>query len=217
MFKIQHLLIVALGFLLASCGASGDNQGIEYAPQMYHSVPYEPLTQILPEDKPGMLPWEYVHNTSPVNDYAAGSESRKAQNVLTPPEGTVKRQYYMHDSLKDSVLFFDVSADSLDWAAANLKNPFPKDDKQVLKSGKELYTSYCQPCHGEKGDGKGKVGEKYKGVPSYAAGRVKTVSEGHIYHVITHGKGRMWPHRALLSPAERWKVVRYVQQLQQGK
>ncbi len=214
MLKLQHILIVALGFLLASCGASGNDQGIEYAPQMYHSVPYEPLTQILPEDKPGMLPWQYKHNTSPLNDYGVNPEDRKAQNVLTPPEGTVKRQYYAHDQLKDTVMFFDVSADSLEWAAASLKNPYPVGDEQVLAEGKTLYVSYCQHCHGAEGDGKGKVGVVYKGVPNYATGRYKDLSEGHLYHVITHGKGRMWPHRALLSPAERWKVVRYVQKLQ---
>ena len=29
-----------------SCGAGGDNQGVEYAPNMYHSVAYEPYSQI---------------------------------------------------------------------------------------------------------------------------------------------------------------------------
>jgi hypothetical protein len=32
--------------ILAGCKAGGENQGLEYAPQMYHSVAYEPLTQI---------------------------------------------------------------------------------------------------------------------------------------------------------------------------
>src|SRR5262245_34213045 len=36
--------------LLTSCGAGGDNQGLEYAPNMYHSVAYEPYTQITDQD-----------------------------------------------------------------------------------------------------------------------------------------------------------------------
>ena len=33
--------------LLTACSAGGDNQGVEYAPNMYHSVAYEPYTQIV--------------------------------------------------------------------------------------------------------------------------------------------------------------------------
>ena len=36
--------------LLTSCGAGGEDQGTEYAPNMYHSVAYEPYTQIVDED-----------------------------------------------------------------------------------------------------------------------------------------------------------------------
>lgn len=42
----QYLYTIALAgvaFGLASCGASGDHPGYEYAPQMYNSVPYEGL------------------------------------------------------------------------------------------------------------------------------------------------------------------------------
>ena len=35
---------------MTSCGAGGDNPGLEYAPNMYHSVAYEPYSQIVDED-----------------------------------------------------------------------------------------------------------------------------------------------------------------------
>src|SRR6188768_1034669 len=41
---------MSAAMLLASCGAGGDNQGLEYAPNMYHSVAYEPYSQIVDED-----------------------------------------------------------------------------------------------------------------------------------------------------------------------
>ncbi len=61
-----------------------------------------------------------------------------------------------------------------------------------------------------------KVGAKLMGVPSYSAGRVATLSEGHIYHTITHGKGRMGAHGSQVSEENRWKIVAYVQKLQKG-
>jgi hypothetical protein len=48
---IKKLIIGFAGTaLLASCGAGGEDQGTEYAPNMYHSVAYEPYTQITDKD-----------------------------------------------------------------------------------------------------------------------------------------------------------------------
>ena len=42
------------------------------------------------------------------------------------------------------------------------------------------------------------------------------MNDGHIFHVITYGKGRMWPHASQVNPEERWKIVHYVHRLQLG-
>jgi hypothetical protein len=39
-------VVLAVVVLVAGCKSSGDYQGLEYAPNMYHSVAYEPLSQI---------------------------------------------------------------------------------------------------------------------------------------------------------------------------
>lgn len=44
--RLKHALIITALLALGACAAGGDNPGLEYAPQMYHSIPYEPLTQI---------------------------------------------------------------------------------------------------------------------------------------------------------------------------
>ena len=41
------------------------------------------------------------------------------------------------------------------------------------------------------------------------------MTEGHIFHTITHGRGRMNAHGSQIDIADRWKIVRYVQTLQQ--
>ncbi|MBD0260336.1 MAG: cytochrome c, partial [Cytophagales bacterium] len=63
--------------------------------------------------------------------------------------------------------------------------------------------------------GDGPVGKVYKGVPNYSVGRYKEMNDGHIFHVITYGRGRMWPHGTQILPPDRWKIVHYVHQLQQ--
>ena len=187
--------------MLLSCSADKDNPGVEYAPNMYHSTPYEPLSQITdkeigswldsnPDDNHGEF-----YNSNPYNPYG--------MTMRDPVPNTVKRSSYLP---------YRIPKDSLELAAL-IKNPLASTE-EVLKEGKVLYTRYCIHCHGEKGMGDGLVGIAYKGVLALNSRAVKNKSEGHIFHVITHGKGRMWAHGSQVSIENRWKIVKYVQTLQ---
>ena len=44
----------------------------------------------------------------------------------------------------------------------------------------------------------------------------KEISEGHIFHVITYGKGLMGAHGSQVSPDDRWRIARYVKELQKN-
>jgi mono/diheme cytochrome c family protein len=216
---LKYLTLVMFGAsLLAGCRADENYPGVEYAPQMYHSVPYEGLSQFT-EDDINFAIWEVTENSSPLSDYGLSPDKQHLQNMLTPVVGTVARQKYRTQALKGKAFFYDhIAADDFT-SASELKNPFAevdltaKEKKDLIADGKILFTSYCTPCHGVKGDGKGKVGIKYSGVANLKGGAIKALSEGHIFHVITHGKGRMWAHKTLLNPEERWKVVSYVKQV----
>ncbi len=100
-------------------------------------------------------------------------------------------------------------------AAKILVNPIAWSES-VEEEGKVLYERNCQHCHGATGAGDGKAGVVYKGVPNYASDAYKNLNDGHIFHVITHGKGRMWSHKSQTTPEERWKIVHYVHRLQLG-
>ncbi|NJK82627.1 MAG: cytochrome c, partial [Saprospiraceae bacterium] len=84
----------------------------------------------------------------------------------------------------------------------------------VLAEGQVLYTRYCAHCHGADGGGQGPVAQQYPGVANLKGVAYQTLAPGHIYWVITHGKGRMWPHGFLVDSPDRWKIVNYVLQLQ---
>lgn len=201
--KLKAFVPLALVVLISACTAKGDNPGLEYAPQMYHSVPYEPLTQIVDEDRGEWLSNREdgkgeFYNSNPNNPYA--------QNVRVPVAGTVRRT-------SNNILPYRLEKDQLAEASL-IENPFPASP-EVQAEGRRLYTEYCQHCHGADGKGQGKVGLVYNGVPSYSAPNKKDLPQGHIFHVITHGYNRMWPHGSQISEDRRWKIARYVQQLQQ--
>ncbi|SDK38992.1 Cytochrome c, mono-and diheme variants [Catalinimonas alkaloidigena] len=192
-FLTKYIAPAAALAVLAACG-EGDRttQRVEYAPQMYVSIPYEPVSQVEP------------------NKY-----NPNGTNERTPPQGTVPRRSWAGQSrteLASNIMVYNLGPDDID-AAETLKNPVPLND-QTLAEGKALYQRYCSACHGEQGDGQGKVAAQYKGVPAYNAGAVKGLSEGHVFHVITWGIRRMWPHGTQIDPQERWKIVHYVQTLQ---
>lgn len=213
--NIKFASIIALGTALLGCNAEDEFQGYEFAPNMYHSVPYEPLSQIVDEDAGELAEFlrevedghgEY-YNSNPLNPHR--------MTMRVPPANTVPR---------GDLLPYRVHKDSLAWAAENVKNPLTGDTEAFLDEGEILYTRFCQHCHGENGEGDGAVGlppaDEPDGVPPFAGianlqgAAYKNISEGHIFHVITHGKGLMWAHGSQIDQKDRWKIAMYVKELQ---
>ena len=200
---------VVMAAVFASCGADGNDPGTVYAPQMYYSVPYEPYSQITDETQGSWLNSSAdnrgeFYNSNPYNPFN--------MTMRLPPENSVRRT-------GDGMLPYRIPKDTagstyyLELAGRTLENPLPEIEP-VLEQGRVLYATYCAPCHGGAGAGDGPVGEVYKGIPNFSAGRYAEMTEGYIFHVITHGQGRMWPYASQIAPIDRWKIVRYVQTLQ---
>lgn len=197
-------MLILTVMVLSSCSRNPNSPGKEYAPQMYVSIPYEPYTQVKknPNNPTGM-------------------------NLRKPPVGTVARKGHYNMTVENEkgersallVYNFPAGEEGLKMAE-KVSNPLvlPKDsaaiEKYVTEEGQPLYERYCQHCHGAGGKGDGKVNKQYKGVANLTAGAQKTNNSGHIFHVITHGKGRMWPHKQIVTPEERWKIAYYVHKLQ---
>ncbi len=194
---LASLTFLGVAILSTSCSKGHNDTGSEFAPNMYYPVGYEPYRQI---------------DSNTVNPMGL--------NMRMPAQGTIARPNYHTrfgegDSASADLMIYNIPKDSIAIAERTLTNPIPETEK-TLEEGKLLYGRYCQHCHGEGGKGDGLVGKQYKGVPSYSADAYKTMNDGHIFHVITHGKGRMWPHGSQMTPEERWKIVQYVHKLQQG-
>jgi len=183
---LPGIAALALAMLVSSCDKDPQSPGYEYFPDMYRSPSLETNAMI-----------------------KLGNDTMMA-NML-PPEGTIPWGYIPYP-YPDSPM-----GDSL--ASVYWKSPVPMND-EVEAKGEVLYGKFCVHCHGDagKGDGllvsSGKFPNKptdYTQLPGL--GRA---SEGHLYHVVHHGRGMMGPHASLLSPEERWMTVRYVQKLMRG-
>jgi mono/diheme cytochrome c family protein len=197
--KVPFLIIFIS--VLFSCKKDYNNTGTEYAPEMYHSEAYEPLSQITDVNN-------QEYNSNPNNPYG--------MNMRIPVAGTIKISSFnaKFGSTKSTVpTVYHIMKDSFEISGRTLINPFDSTDSN-LAQGKALYERFCQHCHGETGQGDGLVGKVYKGVPAYNKGKVKEDKAGHIFHTITFGRNRMWSHASQISVDDRWKIVLYVQTLQ---
>lgn len=199
--KNSFLFLFAFSIILFSCKRGTEDTGKEYASQMYVSDAYEPLTQVV-DKKYG-------------DDYSSNPNNPHGMNMRVPAKNTIKRSAYTPaKELEDEMpSIYHLHKDSFELAGRVIKNPIDSTP-EVLEQGKVLYVRYCQHCHGETGQGDGLVGVVYKGVPSYSKGRVKEDKAGHIFHTITFGRNRMWSHASQVSVEDRWKIVHYVQTLQ---
>ncbi|MBX2967146.1 MAG: cytochrome c [Cyclobacteriaceae bacterium] len=206
-------LVVAT--LLAGCRAGGDSPGLEYAPNMYHSVAYEPYTQITNLDA-GRWLTSIEYEDGHAEFYNSNNLNPFKMNMRMPPANTVSRN-------KLGLLPYRLHKDSLE-SASKLVSPYEGSVDAILADGKALYTMYCTHCHGAKGEGDGKVAtgvtvdgverSMYAGVANLKGDAYKDITEGYIFHVITVGKGLMAPHGSQISQEDRWKISHYVKALQ---
>jgi len=88
-------------------------------------------------------------------------------------------------------------------------------DEALLARGAERYGIYCQPCHDERGEGKGILFQRAK-VPTanLLEPRIRELPDGAIFDTITNGKGLMASYRYQVVAHDRWAIIAHVRDLE---
>jgi mono/diheme cytochrome c family protein len=135
--------------------------------------------------------------------YAESAAFKNGKEGQLPVAGTINRGFDVYD--------YPNSTAGYDAAKATLKSPLDSTSVDMEK-GKALYEIYCAICHGNAGDGKGKLVTqgKYLGVPNY---KDRPITEGSIFHVQQYGINSMGSYANQMSKDERWLVTAYVLKL----
>ena len=136
--------------------------------------------------------------------YAENPIFKDGREAQFPAKGTIKRGFVPYE--------YENSTASYELAKLNSKSPIDSISVKDYDKSKELYGIYCGICHGDAGDGKGKLVTqgKFLGVPSY---KDRVITEGSIYHVQTYGLNAMGSYANQLSAHERWILAEYVLKL----
>lgn len=153
--------------------------------------------------------WNYMpdmYESPALETYYPSDLFEDSTSARQPVEGTIPRNFLAYQ---------EFAPDAAGYEAAKAGLTMPKvipTDSLALVHGQEIYSIFCDHCHGDKGDGIGILveREKYLGVPSYAD---RDINLGTIFHVVTYGKGVMGSHASQVTPEERWKLAQYVMKL----
>ena len=88
-------------------------------------------------------------------------------------------------------------------------------DAALLARGTERYGIYCQPCHDERGEGKGILFQRAK-VPTanLLEPRIRDLPDGAIFDTITNGKGLMASYRYPIGARDRWAIIAHVRDME---
>jgi mono/diheme cytochrome c family protein len=88
-------------------------------------------------------------------------------------------------------------------------------DRALLDRGRERFTIYCAPCHGQLGDGRGMIVQRgFKQPSSLHDARLRAMPLGYFVDVISNGFGQMPSYRIQVSPEDRWAIAAYIGALQ---
>jgi len=185
--KILGITVIAIvaTVIISSC-KDKRSTGWEYAPNMYEHVAYDPDQK---------------------ND-----NFKDGKTAQLPPAGTTPLGFVRFD--------YPNTKDGYEKAGLEVKTTLPQTQANYA-DGKVLFEHFCSPCHGVTGQGDGLVvAHGFPPPPSYSkgtssrGGAMKDLTDGRIYHTITYGLNAMGSYASQLAPEERWKVVMYVQHLQ---
>lgn len=207
--------VVVTSLLFNSCVSNSDSPGLEYMPDMYRSPAIEAYVDY------GEIRGKQI------------VEFKTRLSAKTPPLGTIPffgnnaddvllmlpyfrepgSEFWSTHGLRD----FKFSANNeYELAKEDLVNPYTmtaQNASTILKEGKEIYSSKCMHCHGEKGDGNGQMSLNgtFVGVPNYADRA--TLSNGQMFYSIYYGKGSMGAHGSMINKKEIWTLVHYIRNL----
>ena len=98
-------------------------------------------------------------------------------------------------------------------SADAIKNPL-SGNTECLKYAKVMYTSYCGPCHGEKGRGDGVAAAGMSVKPAdHSSALVQSQTDGALFWEMSEGHNPMPAYKNVLTESQRWGLINFIRTL----
>ena len=144
-----------------------------------------------------------AYETYDVNPFSWDSTTE-----MKPVEGTIPRGF--------QPFHYPNNIDGYAKAGEELSNPF-KPTKENIDTGKWFFNVYCAVCHGQDGKADGPIVKRgvFPPPPSYFTDYMLNLPDGKKFFTIQYGKNLMGSYASQLTKSERWKVILYINKMQQ--
>ena len=135
-----------------------------------------------------------------VSDFFKDGNSSRPTVEGTVPQGFLREDEAFYTGKLNDTLIKKIPMDVTD---------------ELVKRGHERFNIYCIVCHGPTGNGDGLAVAKGMAQPtSFHQARLKNIEDGHLFDVITNGRGQMKSYAKAVKPKDRWAIVAYIRYLQ---
>ena len=146
-----------------------------------------------------------MHDAPRYEAFEANNQFADGRAARIAPAGTVARGLLREDEALYTGKVNGLPVDSVPFALSHAD----------LQRGRERFTIYCTPCHGELGDGNGMVVQRgLRQAASYHQDRLRQERIGYFFDVITNGFGAMQGYAEQVPVRDRWLIAAYVRALQ---
>lgn len=149
-------------------------------------------------------PFDFMKAQQKLNPQQASAVFDDGLGMRPPVAGTVPRGMMPYAYAEDP-----------DGAALDLVNPI-RPTEAALETGRDRFDTFCLPCHGVRGDGKGTLTAAFPRAPSLHSSKVRAWSDGRVYHVLTVGQNVMPAYPSQIGPEDRWRIIHYLRALQRS-
>ena len=195
---MRYFLIIFAVCVVAVVGIAGKRGGLSRKPPLYVFPDMRRQLKLRPQQPNGF--------------FANGVSSQ------LPPAGTVPRGQPIQTlgglvyPYEDAPAYTGRIAGTTNFVE---NNPLPVTP-QLLERGRQRFTIYCSPCHGQEADGNGitkKLGAMLT-VANLHDKRIVELPDGEIFYVITNGRNTMGAYGPNLPVEDRWAIIAYLRALQ---
>lgn len=206
------LLALFAGLVALNLGLAPDpsRKNVEFLPEMVDSVPYDSLApnpvfadgKTLQPPPEGTIPRGRMPLHYTAGEQEAARAGRELHNPFVAPAG-----------LEPPAVL-----DPADPDAAAVRPAFERTRDRAarhLARGERVYAIYCTLCHGPEGGGDGPVAKRgFPAPPSLLTEKARSMPDGRMFHLITHGGENMPSYAAQVDREDRWKAILHVRELQ---
>jgi mono/diheme cytochrome c family protein len=202
---MRYFLLISLLLTVAVISVAGFRGGTSRKPPIEIFPDMDRQQKLRPQEPNAHLPGGI--SSQP---YVTGTVPRATAKIA----GTEMVSSYGDSPLSDTPVFTGREV-----GKTNLVETIPVPvTEDLMARGRERYGISCQPCHGAQGDGNGitkKLGMAV--VATLHDKRIVLMSDGELFHVITHGRNLMGGYGQNITSRDRWAIVAYVRALQLTK